>query len=169
MWPCSLFFLYLEGQLCTQLWTSADCASIPVKGIMLLSSSTIKTHWWTVSPLILLLWKDKYNRGLEIKSRVIGRLHSWPHRPGSKEKPYYRPILLINNFYFCSQYVPLKIPKCLELLILLGPEVTALYRNTQPWLVAPSWGASSKASGRENWHSRLVPRWETQKQRISKT
>lgn len=50
-------------------------------------------------------------------------------------------MLLINNFYFCSQYVPLKIPKCLEFLILLGPEVKALYGNTQPWRIALSRGA----------------------------
>ncbi|KAL0628942.1 hypothetical protein AAY473_002266 [Plecturocebus cupreus] len=34
------------------------------------------------------------------------------------------------------EYVPLKIPKRWEFLILLGPKVKAVYGNTQPWLIA---------------------------------
>lgn len=107
--------------------TSAGCASFLVKGITLISSSTIKPRdgLFLLSPCC----HRKKETTQDVRSGLqIG--FAVARQPGSKEKPRYRPILLINNFYFCSQYVPLKIPECLEFLILLGPEVMALYRHS---------------------------------------
>lgn len=59
----------------------------------------------------------------KIWSGVRARLQSCANKPGSKDTPHHRPVFFINNFYFCPQYVPLKIPKSLEFLTLLGPEV----------------------------------------------
>lgn len=130
----TLLLPFWEGPHTNPTLNTCSSHILPGQRFILIRSWTVKASE-DVSPLPG-LWKEKGGLGLQLRCSDR-RASQLPQVARSEEKPHDTPGLIIDDFYFCSHYVPLKIPKCLEFLIPLGPEVTALYGNTGPWLSSP--------------------------------